>query len=280
MYERALELDGRRLATTPALHHGARLPRRPAPRDPARAVPVRCTRRASASTRARHRRVPHAARTGGGRRRQRTECQRRGSSSTTGRRARARWRSPGDPAEAFTAHPSGFTGEDVTYDYRWERCGDGGCVEIGGAVSRTYRVGSRTPGSASAPSSPPPTGAGRSASPRRRAPRSRSRPRRRPARSLGTTQPRGRLTAWLERGRRHLRHTTVTWPTRVRIRGRLTDLSGRPLAAHPGADTRAHDRRPLAPDHRRAHAPRRPADDVHADRPVAPAPPRPRRRAR
>ena len=45
--------------------------------------------------------------------------------------------------------------------------------------------------------------------------------------------PRGHLTAWLERGRRHLRSATVHWPTRVRIRGRLTDLAGRPLARTP-----------------------------------------------
>ena len=50
---------------------------------------------------------------------------------------------------------------------------------------------------------------------------------------LGATQTRARLTAWLERGRRRLRRTTVTWPTRVRIRGRLTDLRGRPLARTP-----------------------------------------------
>ncbi len=45
--------------------------------------------------------------------------------------------------------------------------------------------------------------------------------------------PRGRLTAWLERGRRRLRGTTVRWPARVRIRGRLTDLAGRPLSRTP-----------------------------------------------
>jgi hypothetical protein len=50
---------------------------------------------------------------------------------------------------------------------------------------------------------------------------------------LGTTQTRARLTAWLERGRRRLRRTTVSWPARVRIRGRLTDLGGRPLARTP-----------------------------------------------
>ena len=146
----------------------------------------------------------------------------------------------GDPAEALTAHPSGFAGEGVTYDYRWERCGDGGCVEIGGTGSRTYRVRERDAGQrlravvaatdgggtvrvASAQSGlvPMPAAAPSGA-------------------VLGATQTRGRLTAWLERGRRRLRRTTVTWPARVRIRGRLTDLAGRPLAAHAGADARAH----------------------------------------
>ena len=52
----------------------------------------------------------------------------------------------GDPSEALTAQPSGFSGEDVTYDYRWERCDDAGCAEIGGAVSRTYGVRPRDAG--------------------------------------------------------------------------------------------------------------------------------------
>ena len=52
----------------------------------------------------------------------------------------------GDPSEALTAQPSGFSGEDMTYDYRWERCDDSGCTEIGGAVSRTYGVRPRDAG--------------------------------------------------------------------------------------------------------------------------------------
>ncbi len=138
----------------------------------------------------------------------------------------------GDPAEALTAQPSGFAGEGVTYDYRWQRCSADGCAEIGGAVSRTYSTRSRDAGrrlravvSASdgggtvrvaselsdlVPAAVPSGGA-----------------------VLGATQPRARLSAWLERGRRRLRRTTVTWPTRVRIRGRLTDLRGRPLAHTP-----------------------------------------------
>ena len=145
----------------------------------------------------------------------------------------------GDPAEALSAHPSGFAGEGVTYDYRWERCGDGGCVEIGGTGSRTYRVRERDAGQrlravvaasdgggtvrvASAQSGLVPM------------------PATAPSRTVvGAAQPRGRLTAWLERGRRRLRRTTVTWPARVRIRGRLTDLAGRPLARTP---VRMHER--------------------------------------
>jgi len=46
--------------------------------------------------------------------------------------------------------------------------------------------------------------------------------------STGSAAP-DRLTAWLERGSRRLRSTTVRWPARVRIRGRLTDAAGRAL---------------------------------------------------
>jgi hypothetical protein len=139
----------------------------------------------------------------------------------------------GDPAEALTAQPVGFVGEDMSFDYRWQRCDDDGCAEIGGATSRVYSVRSHDAGHrlravvaatdgggtvrvASAESAliaapvAAPSGA-----------------------VLGAAQPRARLTAWLERGRRHLRRTTVTWPGRVRIRGRLTDLRGRGLARTP-----------------------------------------------
>jgi len=142
-------------------------------------------------------------------------------------------------SEALTATPSGFDGQDVTYRYRWQRCDAGGghCSEIGGAVSQTYAlrpgdaghrvravVGASDKGGsvqvASAPSeivTGPGTGpsGGFSAAPP-------------PA-----VAPQGRLTAWLERGRRRVRSTTVSWPTRVRIRGRLTDRAGRPLARTP-----------------------------------------------
>jgi hypothetical protein len=139
-------------------------------------------------------------------------------------------------SEALTAVPQGFAGEDVAYAYRWQRCDADGesCAEIGGAVRRTYALRSGDAGHrlravvtasdgggstqvASAPSeivATPATGPSVSAAP-------------------ASSTPRGRLTAWLERGRRRLRSTTVGWPTRVRIRGRLTDLSGRPLRRMP-----------------------------------------------
>ncbi len=136
----------------------------------------------------------------------------------------------GDPAEALTAEPGGFHGEEVTYGYRWERCDDARCAEIGGAVSRAYRTraadaghrlraivsasdGGGTVRVASAPSGLVPAPA--------------------VAPSSSAVQPPSRLTAWLERGRRRLRRATVTWPARVRIRGRLTDLRGRPLGRAP-----------------------------------------------
>ena len=140
-------------------------------------------------------------------------------------------------SEALTATPTGFDGQDIAYDYRWQRCDAAGrnCAEIGGAVGRTYAlrrgdtghrvravVGASDGGGsvqvASAPSEIV-TGPGTGPS---------------GGFSVATPPaPRGRLTAWLERGRRHLRSTTVSWPTRVRIRGRLTDLAGRPLSRTP-----------------------------------------------
>jgi len=141
----------------------------------------------------------------------------------------------GHVAEALTAQPSGFSGEDVAYDYRWERCDDAVCAEIGGAVSRTYAVrpgdaGRRLRAVVSATdgggtvrvASPPSDVVARAAAPAG------------PSGSvLGATQPRARLKAWLERGRRRVRRTTVTWPARVRVRGVLTDLRGRPLRRTP-----------------------------------------------
>ena len=138
----------------------------------------------------------------------------------------------GDPAEALTAQPRGFSGQGVTYEYRWERCDDR-CVEIGGAVSRSYRARRRDAGHRLRAVVAATDGGGtvRVASPLSGlVPAPASVP---SGAVLGATQPRGRLTAWLERGRRRLRRTTVTWPTRVRIRGRLTDLTGRPLARTP-----------------------------------------------
>jgi len=138
-------------------------------------------------------------------------------------------------SEALTAVVSGFTGEDVAYEHRWQRCGaDGdGCTEIGGAVDRTYALRSGDVGHrvravvrasdgggavqvASAASAivtgqaAGPAGGFSGAAPTGSAPRE-------------------RLTAWLERGTRRLRRTTVDWPARVRIRGRLTDHAGRAL---------------------------------------------------
>ena len=133
-------------------------------------------------------------------------------------------------AEALTAEPSGFTGEDVAYEYRWQRCdAEGeGCTEIGGAVERTYAlragdVGRRVRavvtasdggGSVQAvsPASAIVTGLGGASA---------------------ESAPPDRLTAWLERGSRRLRSATVRWPARVRIRGRLTDHAESPLPRAP-----------------------------------------------
>jgi hypothetical protein len=134
----------------------------------------------------------------------------------------------GDPSEALTAQLSGFSGQDATYEYRWERCDAAGCTEIGGAVSRTYGVRPRDAGHRLRAVV---TAADRGGSVRVASPQSGPIPT--PAAVPGATQPAGRLTAWLERGHRHLRRVTVSWPTRVRIRGRLTDLAGRPLGRTP-----------------------------------------------
>jgi 5-hydroxyisourate hydrolase-like protein (transthyretin family) len=136
-------------------------------------------------------------------------------------------------SEALTAEPTGFAGEDVAYAYRWQRCDAAGegCAELGGAVERTYAlrpgdaghrvraVVSATDGGGSVQVASVPSavvadrGTGPSGGFSAAAP----------------SAPAGRLTAWLERGRRRLHAATVRWPTRVRIRGRLTDRSGRPL---------------------------------------------------
>jgi hypothetical protein len=137
-------------------------------------------------------------------------------------------------SEALTAEPTGFAGQDVAYAYRWQRCDAAGesCAQIGGAVAGTYALrpgdgghrvraivsasdGGGSVRVASFPSAVvavPGTG---------------------PSGGLSTeapSAPAGHLTAWLERGRRRLHATTVRWPTRVRIRGRLTDRAARPLS--------------------------------------------------
>ena len=232
LYERALDLDGRRLATArlcsllPATLGAQRhvTHRVPCPLDAPAAVRVDTRAVADGS----HTLVARAEDIAGNARTATARITIDNLPPRAGTVALA-----GDPAEALTAHASGFTGEGVTYDYRWERCGDGGCAEIGGAGSRTYRVRERDAGQrlravvaatdgggtvrvASAQSGLVPMAA---ATPS--------------GAVLGATQTRARLTAWLERGRRRLRRTTVTWPARVRIRGRLTDLTGRPLARTP-----------------------------------------------
>jgi hypothetical protein len=136
-------------------------------------------------------------------------------------------------SEALTAVPAGFAGQDLAYAYRWWRCDEAGeaCAEIGGAVERAYalRLGdaghrvravvSASDGGGSVQVSSLPSavvatrGTGPSGGFSPEAP----------------STPMGRLTAWLERGHRRLHATTVRWPTRVRIRGRLSDRGGRPL---------------------------------------------------
>ena len=138
VYERALELDGRRLATArlcatvPSTIGAQRhvTSRVPCPLDAPTAVPLDTRTLADGA----HTLVAP----GRGRRRQHPHRERAGSSSTTSRRDAGTVTLAGDPSEALTAQPSGFNGEDTTYDYRWERCDDAGCTEIGGAVSRTY----------------------------------------------------------------------------------------------------------------------------------------------
>src|SRR4051794_19195809 len=213
VYERALDLDGQRLATTrlcttvPATIGAERhvTSRVPCPLDAPATVPLdtRALTDGAHTLVARAEDVAGNARTALARIVVDNRPPRAGTVVLTG-----------DPGEALTAQPSGFSGEDVSYDYRWERCDDTGCAEIGAAVSRTYSVRPRDAGhrlravviatdgggsvrAASAQSAPTPAPA---------------------AAPAGVPQPRGRLTAWLEHGGRHLRRAAVTWPTRVRIR--------------------------------------------------------------
>ena len=227
VYERALDLDGHRLATA---HLCATVPstigaqrhvasRVPCPLDASATVPLDTRTLADGA----HTLVARAEDVAGNARTVTARIvvdnlpPRAGTVTLTG-----------DPSEALTAQASGFSGEDTTYDYRWERCDDGGCTEIGGAVSRTYSVRSRDAGHRLRAVVIATDGGGSV-----RVASSQSGPIPAPAAASRATQPAGHLTAWLERGGRHLRRTTVTWPTRVRIRGRLTDLAGRPLARTP-----------------------------------------------
>ena len=238
VFERTLSVDGRRARRPRALRDGARVGRAECATSSA-ACPARSTpRRASASTRgsladgrhallARVEDVAGNVGTAEGAIVVDNEPPRAGTVELAGEAALS---------EALTAVPKGFAGEDVGYVYRWQRCHTEGetCGEIGGAVERTYALrpgdaghrlravvtASDGGGSAQVASAPseivatPGTG---------------------PSGGFSTARsaPAGRLTAWLERGRRRLHATTVRWPTRVRIRGRLTDLAGHPLRRTP-----------------------------------------------
>jgi hypothetical protein len=143
-------------------------------------------------------------------------------------------------SEALTAVPDGFSGQDPAYTYRWQRCDPWGldCKEIGGAVELTYALrpgdaGRRVRAVVSATdgggtvrvvSPPSPIVAGQRTGPSGGPV---------PAPAAAGRPAAGRLTAWLARGRRRERTATVTWPARVRIRGRLADLAGRPLGRAP-----------------------------------------------
>ena len=138
-------------------------------------------------------------------------------------------------SEALTAVAKGFTGEDVAYEYRWQRCDADrkGCREIGGAVDRTYAlragdVGHRVRAVVTASDGGGSVQAVSAASgivtAQGTGPAGGS-----PATTPVGSAPPERLTAWLQRGTRRLRRTTVVWPARVRIRGLLTDHAGRAL---------------------------------------------------
>ena len=153
----------------------------------------------------------------------------------------------------------------------------GGCTEIGGAVSRSYRVRPRDAGHRlrAVVSATDGGGTVRVASAQRARAECRGRPDRGAAER---SPPPARLTAWLERGRRRLRRTTVTWPERVRIRGHLSDLAGRPLSRTP---VRMLERiaggrwRPISGVRTRRNGR---LHHVHPYRPVAAGPPRVRHR--
>ena len=157
-------------------------------------------------------------------------------------------------SEALTAVPSGFTGEDVAYEYRWQRCDAAG----EGCTRDRRRRRAHVRAAVRRRRPPRPRRGHRVRRRRQRAGACRRRarivtgPGTGPAGgfSAGSAPP-DRLTAWLERGSRRLRSTTVRWPARVRIRGRLTDRRRSPPAARDGADARARRRAALARDRRR-----------------------------
>jgi hypothetical protein len=227
VYERALDLDGRRLATArlcatvPSMIGAQRhvTSRVPCPLDAAATIPLdtRILADGAHTLVARTEDVAGNTRTATARIVVDNLPPRAGTVTLAG-----------DPSEALTAQPSGFSGEDATYDYRWERCDTAGCTEIGGAVSRTYGVRPRDAGHRLRAVVIATDGGGSV-----RVASQPSEPISAPAAAPRATQTSGHLTAWLERGRRHLHRTTVTWPTRVRIRGRLTDLAGRALGRTP-----------------------------------------------
>jgi len=209
VYERALDLDGRRVAaahlcsTVPSTIGAQRHVDRPVPcplEAPA-TIPLE-TRTLSDGA---HRLVARAEDVAGN---VRTSSARIVVDNLPPRPGRVTL--TGDPAEVLIAQPTGFRGEETTYDYRWERCDAAGCAEIGGAASQTYGVRPRDAGHrlrvvviatdgggsvrvASEQSEPIPA-------------------------SASAPRPSEHLTAWLERAGRHLHHATVTWPTRSSIR--------------------------------------------------------------
>jgi len=164
--------------------------------------------------------------------------------------------------EGLTAEVAGFSGQDVAYEYRWQRCAEHGCEDVGGATERTYapragdvghrlraRVQAGDGGGVttvlSAPTEPVP------GSPAMGSPATSGGPAAPATTPAGDQAPRPasgvRLHAWLERGRRRLTRTTTAYGLRVRVRGRLTDRSGRPLGRTPVAMHEQRDGGPWRP---------------------------------
>ena len=263
VFERTLELDGRlvagaRSATTVTASLGAQ-------RHVTQRVPSarRDGRREGRHARGR-RRSAHAARARGGRRGQRPNGRgtdhRRQPAAASGRRhagRRSRQRAERSPGwlQRRGRHVRLPLGALRRGRLRWDRRCD----------PSTYRVRSRDAGRRlRAVVRGRPTVAEACVSRCFRAERSGSR-----------RGPAHRLTAWFEHGHPRLRRATVTWPARVRIGGRLTDLRGRPLAVRrcgysSGSPVGAGDRPPASA--RGATA----AERLDAGRPVARGPARPR----